>query len=68
MHILRCSEIRQLAFEIARDHPDFDQNTAYHKHVHSWARARGGAEVGAWDAWRRGWTEGLHIHMERPES
>jgi len=61
---LKNSEVRQLAYEIARDHPEFNCNDSYHRNIESWAKARGGAEVGTWNAWTQGWAEGLQLHMK----
>jgi hypothetical protein len=59
--MLTITEVRQLAFELARDRAEADCNQAYHNHIHSWGRARGGVQIGAWDAWKDGWQAGLKI-------
>lgn len=60
--MLRKSEVEQLAYEIARDRGDqCECNATYHHHIHVWGRCRGGVEIGAWDAWQRGWQAGRRI-------
>ena len=59
--MLTKREVRQLAFEISRDRFHADKNEAYHAHIHNWGKARGGVEIGAWDAWSVGWDEGRKV-------
>lgn len=56
--MLRKAEVRQLAFEMARDHSQASMNEAYHAHIHAWGRSRGGVEIGAFDSWKEGWAAG----------
>ncbi len=53
--ILTKREVHRLATEVARHGLD----CKYHRYIPHWATARGGAEVGAWDAWQSGWKEAL---------
>lgn len=65
MTILTCAEVRQLAFEIARDNPRSDRNESYHRHVtRGWMQARGGAEIGTLAAWNAGWNRGFHAFYD----
>jgi hypothetical protein len=57
--ILKNYEARDLARDLARNHPDWNRNDAYHRHFASWAKSRGGSENGSSDAWAEGWAEGL---------